>query len=60
MSLKNETNQEAKKIKNERMRLANENYRENMRRKGMFYFCMWIPKGILGKVKKYIEDLKND
>ena len=57
---KNEINQKSKENTNKRMRIVNKNYRERMKEKGMYYFCMWIPKGILEKVKKYIEERKND
>jgi hypothetical protein len=39
---------------------ANKTYRSKMRENGMFYFCMWVPKSILEKVKKYIEELRKD
>ncbi len=56
--LKNETNQESKKKRNNQMKIVNDNYRKRMKEKGMFYFCMWIPKSILDKVKNYIEDMR--
>lgn len=55
---KNEnTNQEKRR---KQVVKANENYRNKMREAGMFRFCMWIPKSILGKVRKYIERVKDE
>lgn len=55
------TYQKKKENLNAQMRDINKKYREKMRSNGMTFFCKWIPKSILEKVKKYIEDIcKND
>lgn len=49
-----------KELRNEQMKLANRDYRKKLRESGYHYFCVWIPKSILEKVKKYIEGLKKN
>ena len=46
--------------KEDRIRENKKRYRDKMRSKGMVQLCIWIPKSILEKVKKYIERIKND